>query len=362
MIEKTFFTHRPQRLFRPAGLLTLLGLILLSACGEIPGAAPVSTEASSPAISVLFTDPYAPTARKGTGGPDEPLAAAIAGAQKSVDIAVLNLSLNSVSQAMVQTHQRGVKVRLVLDDQYADRQVPAQLASKGIPIMADGSDSLMHNKFAVIDGNQVWTGSMNFTGSGTYEDHNLLALIDSTQLARDYTTEFEEMFARNEYSAGSPADTPYPQITLDGRNIEVFFAPEDRPARRLNNLLQNARDEITILAYSFTSDTLTETILERAAVGVRVRGVFEAEQVESNTGGDFERLHDAGLDVHRDGLPGQMHIKAMVVDRRIVAFGSYNFTYSAENRNDENLLIVEDAALVEQFLNEFEKIYAKSEP
>jgi phosphatidylserine/phosphatidylglycerophosphate/cardiolipin synthase-like enzyme len=49
----------------------------------------------------------------------------------------------------------------------------------------------------------------------------------------------------------------------------------------------------------------------------------------------------------------------IIIDRRIVSFGSYNFSANAEKRNDENIMIVHDPALAELFVAEFEQIFAK---
>jgi len=140
--------------------------------------------------------------------------------------------------------------------------------------------------------------------------------------------------------------------------IEVFFSPEDHTLSRLLELVRQARRSILILAYSFTSDELTSAILSRARAGVEVRGVFEFSQYQSNMGGDFDRLLSAGLDVHLDGNAQNMHHKVLVLDESIVVLGSYNFSKNAEERNDENTLIIHSPEIARAFMEEFERIYA----
>jgi len=111
------------------------------------------------------------------------------------------------------------------------------------------------------------------------------------------------------------------------------------------------------MAFSFTQDQLAEALINKAADRVAVRIIMDEEQAFSNTGGDYELFRQAGLDVRLDGNPGQMHHKVIIVDGERVAFGSYNFSYSAESRNDENLVIVHDPAFAAQFRMEFERIY-----
>ena len=243
-----------------------------------------------------------------------------------------------------------------------DRRVPEELSANGLTIVGDEGEGRMHNKFVIIDQQEVWTGSMNFTGTGTYDDNNNLVRIDSAQVAQDYTTEFEEMYSDRRFGAGSPANTPHPTVTVDGAQLEVRFSPDDGVENRLVELVHNAQTSVTVMAFSFTSDALAEALLDQARDGVRVRVVLDEEQAGSNTGGEYQRLKDAGIDVRLDGIPGQMHHKVLVVDGKWVAFGSYNFSRSAEVRNDENLIIAEDAELAEKFLGEFEKINEMARP
>lgn len=365
------YRRRPheRRLVALAILIASLA-VFLPGCSVVPAAARAAIasvtsvaalgEPASP-FTAYFTDPFAPGSARRTGGLDEAIVADIDAARHGVDMAMYNLSLDSVAQALLRAHQRGVRVRLVMESGALDRNTPQRLMDEGITIIGDRREGLMHNKFIVIDGQLVWTGSLNLTGSGTYDDYNQMVRVRSSRVAQNYTTEFEEMFVYDQFGPGSPANTPYPQVNVDGRPVEVYFSPDDGVARRLGSLLGGAQKSIDFLAYSFTSDELAEVILARAAAGVRVRGVFETEQVDSNQGGDFARLQRAGLDVHRDALPGQMHMKVIIVDGQVVSFGSYNFSRSAERKNDENVMIVHDAALAAEFEREFEKIFAESQ-
>ncbi len=144
--------------------------------------------------------------------------------------------------------------------------------------------------------------------------------------------------------------------------MEVLFSPDDSPARRLLQILRRSEESIYFLAYSFTANSLAEAILDRAAEGVIVAGVMDAGQAVSNTGGEYERFRQAGLDVRLDGVPGLMHHKVIVIDEETVVFGSYNFSNNAETRNDENLLIMNDPDIAASFLDVFKRIQAEAEP
>jgi phosphatidylserine/phosphatidylglycerophosphate/cardiolipin synthase-like enzyme len=310
---------------------------------------------------VYFTDPDAPYASSYRGGPDQRLAEAIESARARVDLAVLDLNLWSIRDALLSAHQHGASVRLVVESDYLDTTEIQELKEAGLPVLGDRQQGLMHNKFVIIDRNEVWTGSMNYTVRDGYRNNNNLVRLLSDRLAANYTAEFEEMFVDDRFGPSSPVNTPYPLLQLDNVQVETYFSPEDGVAEHLEALIRSAQDSIDFLAFSFTADDLAEAIRQRAAAGVAVRGVMERSQVETNAGSEYERFRQAGLAVRLDGNPANMHQKFLVIDGKIVVFGSYNFSRSAETTNDENVLIIHDPHIASLFLAEFEKIFTVAE-
>lgn len=313
-------------------------------------------------LEVYFTDPTAPEAAYYEGGPDEALVAAIDRARLAVEVAAYDLNLWSIRDALLRAWRRGVRVRLVVERDNMNSKEIEQLLAAGIPIESDWGEGLMHHKFILIDRSEVWVGSGNFTVGGFYRDHNNLLCLRSQKVVADYLNEFEEMFLAHRFGADSLADTPYPAFFVNGIPVEVYFAPEDGVAERLVNLIRNAHDTIYFLAYSFTSDALGEAIRAQAAAGVTVAGVLDAEQATTNEGTEYDAFLQEGLDVRLDGAEGLMHHKVMILDSCIVVTGSYNFSRRAEEKNDENLLVLRNCALGEQFTREFWRIYGQAEP
>jgi len=322
---------------------------------------PVPASSAGEWYSIYFTDPDGPASESLRSGPDQSLAEAIGKARLSVDLAVLRLDLWSIRDALIDAHRGGVSVRLVTDSEYMDEREIQEIIAAGIPVVEDRGQGLMHNKFAVIDRLEVWSGSMNMTVGDAYRNNNNLVRLRSGLLAENYTREFEEMFIDHQFGPGSPSDTPHPVLTIEGAHLENYFSPDDQVAAHLVELIRSARESIYFMAFSFTSDDLASALLERQRAGVRVSGLMEASQVESNIGSQYERFVAAGLDIRLDGNPRDMHHKVMVIDRRFVVLGSYNFTVSAERRNDENTIIVDDPGLAAYFLDEFERLYAQAQ-
>jgi phosphatidylserine/phosphatidylglycerophosphate/cardiolipin synthase-like enzyme len=307
-------------------------------------------------FELYFTNPASPLSPQGTGGLDGPLVEAIDAARLSIDVAAYSISLNSVRNALIRAQERGATVRVVMESTNMDRSDPQRMMEAGIPIIGDDRDGLMHDKFIVIDKSEVWMGSMNFTDAGAYDDNNNLMRIHSTKIAEDYGKEFEEMFIDNKFGEDVVPETPNPTVTIDSTQLDIYFSPDDDVLNALVPLLESAQESIYFLAYSFTSNQLGDIVREKAAAGLKVAGVMDEEQIRSNEGTEFDPFRQADLDVRIDGIEGLLHHKVFIIDQKIVAFGSYNFSQSAEERNDENLIIVYSPVIAGQFVQEFQRV------
>ncbi|MEE8121812.1 MAG: phospholipase D-like domain-containing protein [Anaerolineales bacterium] len=341
-----------------AGLIILLAMFagyLLLGGEDLPSAIDQETTEGG-WYDVYFSQPDDPGSSSLHGGPDSALAQAIDKARYSVDVAVMRLDLWSLRDALLDADRRGVNIRVVVDSDYLLDPEIQDLIGAGIPVVADRRESLMHHKFTVIDQLDVWSGSMNYTINGAYRNDNNLIHIRSSKLAQSYTREFEEMFVDDRFGALSEADTPYPRVSINGMDVEVYFSPDDHVLQRLLSLIAAAEESIEFLAFTFTSDPLAEVLIARGADGVRVRGVMERGQV-NNSGGEFGNLVLAGLDLRLDANRNKMHHKVILIDGEIVVTGSYNFSRNAEEKNDENILILHSDEIAQKYLLEFERIY-----
>jgi phosphatidylserine/phosphatidylglycerophosphate/cardiolipin synthase-like enzyme len=180
--------------------------------------------------------------------------------------------------------------------------------------------------------------------------------IRSTKIAQNYIVEFEEMFNEDMFGPDIVAQTPHPTVTIDDTRIDVIFSPDDGALAKLVPLMENAQESIYFLAYSFTSNQLGEIVRQQAEAGITVAGVMDDEQIRSNQGTEFDPFRQAELDVRIDGIEGLLHHKVFIVDESIVVLGSYNFSQNAEERNDENLMIIYNPVIARQFLLEFQRV------
>ena len=252
-------THRKNLLL--SLLISSLLLLFVTSCDEnLPSRPTPAVESTAVDLSawfnIYFTDPKSPSAESFRGGADAKLAAAIQEARVSVDMAILDLNLWSLRDALINAYRRGVTVRVVTDSDYLDEPEIQDLLEVGISVLGDRREGTMHNKFVVIDRSEVWTGSMNFTTTDGYLNDNSLLRVRSARLAEDYTTEFNEMFDDDLFGSDVRSATPYPNLKVEGVPIEVYFSPDDGVASHLQELIQSARESLYFMAFSFTSDKL----------------------------------------------------------------------------------------------------------
>lgn len=323
-------------------------------------------------FQLYFTSP----ARSGdvttlSGSPVEAaLVTAIDGAQQTVDVAIYELESQPITDALIRAKARGVRVRVVTDGEYGLEDPDAtfdQLELAGIPVISDGSRrGYMHNKFVVIDGLYVWTGSTNLKPNGFYRNNNNAIFIRSSRLAQNYTAEFEELFA-GQFGASSPKDIPNPLITVEGTRIETYFESEGNLGARLAELIANAHS-VRFMAFSFTESlrwkdgaaerSVMLLLRDRALAGeLNVKGIVEAS---SRSG--VKPLLCAGVEVRQDGNPDVMHHKVFIFDESIVAMGSFNFSNRAATDNDENMLIIHNPDIARAYLEEFDRLWAEAGP
>jgi phosphatidylserine/phosphatidylglycerophosphate/cardiolipin synthase-like enzyme len=310
-------------------------------------------------IDVYFSDPGQRIDGDYRNGPEMYLVQAINAARISVDMAVYSINLWSIRDALLDAFHRGLQVRIVMESDNITDDVPLELQAGGISILGDRRESLMHNKFVILDRQDVWTGSMNFTVGSSYYDNNNFVHLRSSEIADNYLTEFNEMYVQDMFGRDVITSTPHPQVLIGGSQIEVYFSPDDGVAGHIVDLINEAQESIYFMAYSFTSDDIGLAIISRSENGILVVGVMDDSQVRSNTGTEFDRFIQAGLKVYKDGNSGLMHNKVIIIDRKIVITGSYNFSRNAEINNDENVIVIHNPEIAKKYIQEFEKILSE---
>jgi phosphatidylserine/phosphatidylglycerophosphate/cardiolipin synthase-like enzyme len=284
---------------------------------------------------------------------------------------------------------RGVRVRFLYNlDHRNPIPVPPPpepdgtlIASFDVPVQAiAGVPDLMHHKFVVRDRASVWTGSMNWTDDSFSRQENLVAIVDSGELAERFAEDFEELWTTGAVEqSGWVAPTP---MQIDGREVRAWFTPGygEALSNRIAEAIARARVRVRICSPVLTAAPILATLAQVVSEGrVSVAGCVDQSQLhgviyqwrqngnvawklpllERALRGEFSGKRSNPWQP-KGGLHDFMHAKVVVADDTIF-FGSFNHSRSGE-RNAENVLELDDAELAERLAAYVDEVRGRYPP
>lgn len=119
-------------------------------------------------------------------------------AKKSADVCVFTITDDRITRSLLDAHRRGVKVRVLTDDQKAfdPGSDVEQIERAGVPLKVDRTPYHMHHKFAIFDGIRLLNGSYNWTrGAANDNEENIIDTGD-TRLIAQFQRQFDELWAK----------------------------------------------------------------------------------------------------------------------------------------------------------------------
>lgn len=128
----------------------------------------------------------------------------------------------------------------------------------------------------------------------------------------------------------------------------VCFEPSGNCAQQIIDTIAQAKRQVLVQAYSFTSAPIAHALVDAKNRGVDVEVLLDKSQLRSK-GSVLPYLNDQNIFTKIDYLPAIAHNKIMIIDNETVITGSYNFTANAEKRNAENLLIIHNNELARNY-------------
>jgi phosphatidylserine/phosphatidylglycerophosphate/cardiolipin synthase-like enzyme len=145
------------------------------------------------------------------------------------------------------------------------------------------------------------------------------------------------------------------------QGIQVFFSPNGGATEAAVMALVQATNSVLVQAYSFTSSSLAQALLAAQRRGVSVHVILDRSQrTEKYSEADF-LIHNE-IPTLIDAKHAIAHNKIMIIDGFVVLTGSFNFTRAAEEKNAENLLIINDPVLAKAYLENWHLHEQHSEP
>ncbi len=313
---------------------------------------------------------------------DARLVARIGAAQQTVDVALYSLSGSagsSIATALIAARARGVRVRVIMDDETSTTAPPSALVAAGVPFITDafgGNDPapLHHNKFVVVDrasaaGAWVMTGSWNPTDPGTDDHQQNVLWVQDAALAAVYTEEFEQMWGSRgaqPVAAGARFGVRKVQVApsvvrVGETPVRVLFSPQGAGAygsteAHILRALATADHDLTLNLNLITRLPIVDAVRARHDAGVTVRGVVGET---TTTGSVFAQLAAfADVLAYPSDALGLLHHKTALVDAQtptsdpVVVTGSHNWSRAANESNNENTLLVHSATLANLYLQE----------
>lgn len=343
----------------------------------------------------LFTAnvfPWIDGSRKGVVGDDRGRMARglqnlIESADRSIEIAIYGVKQQKwfFDSLMRMKRKPGLSIRAVVDQHQGDVgdwnpenfDYPDTVQLAGL--LGDGAvkpdidkrgntnvNSIMHNKFLVVDRSKLWFGSANIshTDAGSEYNVNAALLVKNPEIARLYSDEFRQMYGNGRFSSEKfVRDEQRPFRFSDGTIVEVFFSPQDDPMNRaILEFIRRARNTLDISMF-FLTDTKAATALKDAVKrGVKVRLIYDA-LASAHAASKHSWLRDQGIDVRVENWGGKMHMKAAIADGADVLIGSLNWSTAGSLKNDENTMVIRrNAGLAGQLSDYFAKLWDTIEP
>lgn len=340
-------------------------------------------------------------------------------AQHTLDVAVYDLDLPGIANAMVAAKQRGVAVRVITDnDNVGAENAEAYniLSNGGVPFIDDTADSsagsgLQHNKLIVVDGRHVLAGSTNFTQSGIHGDldsqgnlvsdgnDNHILIIDSIELATEISAQMDLMWGdgpggqSNSLFGLSKPDHALTTVytTNDNIRIDVQFTPQSSSNYQGSgidttvNFVSAGLTEIDIAQFVISAQDIADAAELPNNNGAVVRGIGDSsffyryysefqdmlgnvvlkddgtEEVDSFTGAannPWAQPAEMRVASHLAG-GDKWHHKYIRVDDKVLT-GSHNASGAGSFTNDETILIIHDAQTAAEFKGHFDLAFCLS--
>jgi phosphatidylserine/phosphatidylglycerophosphate/cardiolipin synthase-like enzyme len=313
------------------------------------------------------------------------------GAQRTLDVALYDLRVDGPAETIVveafhRALQRGVTGRLVYNVDH-EKPIPvppppdtdvAMLADCGLPTRGvPGVPDLMHHKYVIRDGQEVWTGSMNWTNDSWTREENVVVIVRAPQIAAVYTRNFEELWNKQRVLGSGEYSTD--PVERDGISVRPWFSPGRgrRMASRISGAIDRAERRIRIVSPVLSAGPIIGSLAERAEQhDIDLAGVVDGTQVgevisqwraDVNAAWKIPTLQTVlkfapfsgkrSTPYGPDTVHDYMHAKFVVADD-MVFVGSYNLSHSGEE-NAENVLEIHDAALADRLAAFADEIRAR---
>lgn len=139
---------------------------------------------------------------------------------------------------------------------------------------------------------------------------------------------------------------------------DVYFSPADDCRGAIIECFQQARSSADVCVFTISDNRISRAMEAARRRGVKVRVISDNDKT-MDRGSDILVMASRGMSIKVDETPNHMHHKFAIFDNELLLSGSYNWTRSAANHNEENILITNQPEIVAPFRKEFRKLWDK---
>lgn len=139
-------------------------------------------------------------------------------------------------------------------------------------------------------------------------------------------------------------------------NFKVAFSPGKDCKNLIIDHLVCSKNSLDICIFTISDNDIADSIIRLHKNGLKIRVIADNEKAEDE-GSDIMRIADSGIPVKIDFSGNHMHHKFSISDNKEVLTGSYNWTKSAALYNQENLIVIQNTNVIDNYSKEFEKLW-----
>jgi len=144
--------------------------------------------------------------------------------------------------------------------------------------------------------------------------------------------------------------------TVQPTESSAYFSPNDNSVHALTQQFRIASDSVDICVFTITDDRITQAIRQAHDHNVKIRIITDNDKA-FDPGSDVSQIRNLGIPIVTDKDSNHMHHKYAIFDGKTLLSGSYNWTRSAAERNEENFVITHEAKLVHSFQRNFDGLW-----
>ena len=137
-----------------------------------------------------------------------------------------------------------------------------------------------------------------------------------------------------------------------------YFSPGTECRTAIIQQIRSARNSLKICVFTISDNEISEEIIKAHRRNIAVKIITDNDKC-FDTGSDIEAIHQAKIPVKMDRTDSHMHHKFCVVDKERLITGSYNWTRSAAESNQENIILTDHVGMVKDFVKEFNRLWEK---